>query len=146
MQGPLGLIYVDCHLLTSLPFHLITSKHFVNCKLQTFSFYVATCGYLTCSSAAWCQEEQLCKCSYSKMSYQQWSMWCYIFSTLSSNSRYGQCLQSLAGVQGLRKVQDEVLLIRQNCRFLLPLNYKGFIMQIHVTLQSLPVQVQGEGT
>ena len=29
--GALGLIYVDCRLLTSLPFHLITSKHFFNC-------------------------------------------------------------------------------------------------------------------
>ena len=40
--GSLGLIYVDLRLLTSLPFHLVTSKHLFNCKLQMFSFYVAS--------------------------------------------------------------------------------------------------------
>ena len=41
-----GLIPGDCRLFNFPPFCLITSKH----VLQTFSFYVATCGYLTCSN------------------------------------------------------------------------------------------------
>ena len=57
---------------------------------------------------------------------------CYISSTVA---RKRQCLQSLAGVQGVRKVQDQVpvLLIRQNCCLLRPLNYEGLIMKIHIT-------------
>ena len=69
-------------------------------------------------------------------------MWCYISSTVARNSRYGQCLQSLvlAGVQaGVRKVQDQVLLLKQNCCLLLPLNYKGITMKVHVTLRSLHI-------
>ena len=42
----MGLVPGDCRLFNFPPFCLITSKH----VLQTFSFYVATYGYLTCSS------------------------------------------------------------------------------------------------
>ena len=76
--GALGLIYVDCRLLTSLPFHHITSKHFFIAKYKLLA--------------------------------------------------------------------DKTELLPHTTG-----NYKGLIMKIHimlihVTLYSLPVQVQGEST
>ena len=110
----LGFIYVDCWLLTSLPFHFVTSKHFFNCA-----------NYKCLASMQLSHMQQhcmmlgriVCKCPLSK---HHTGMWWYISSTVARKSRCGQCLQSLAQVQGVKKVQDQAeLLIRQNCCLIL---------------------------